>query len=177
MRTNTEPPLPQDRPQATFRGLQGPLLDKPIPLPPAIKAEKRGSSVCNAQEQKSSSSLSSLENQLHVGSCHSAIIQKPLKIVCSTLGTPESTESLKKSTQSLEPKVCSISTLSNSGYEADEESSKDNLVNRKQTVRLTKRLAARVESSELFPVPHLSPFKNRRPARKGQCTQKSGGEK
>lgn len=83
-----------------------------------------------------------------------------------------------KSTQSLKPEVCSIDTLSSSGYEADGENSKDSLVNRKQTVRLTKQLPIRVESSELlFIVPHLSPFKIRRLARKGQCTQKSGGEK
>lgn len=177
MRTNTEPPLPQDRPQATFRGLQGPLLDKQIPLTPAIKVEKGGSSVWNAQEQKPGSSLSSLEVQARVGSCHSATIQRPLTVDCSTSGTPQSAESFKKSAQHLKPEVCSVFTPSSSGYEADEESSKDNLVNRKQTVRLTKRLTARVESSELFPVPHLSPFKIRRLARKGQCTQKSGGEK
>ena len=112
-----------------------------------------------------------------MGSCHSATTQKPLEIVCSTLEAPQSTESLKNSTQQLKSEECSISTLSSSGYEADEESSKDSLVNRKQTVRLTKRLIARVESSELFPVPHLSPFKIRRLARKGQCTQNSGGEK
>lgn len=112
-----------------------------------------------------------------MGSCHSATIQKPPKTVRSTLGTPQSTESLVKSTQSLKPEVCSISTPTSSGYEADGECSKDNLVNRKQTVRLTKRLTTRVESSEIFPVPHLSPFKIRRLARKGQCSQKSGGEK
>lgn len=137
--------------------------------------EKGGSSVWNSQEQKPDSS--SLEVQARVGSCHSATIQKPLKTDCSTLETPRSAESFKKSTQNLEPEAGSISTLSSSGYEADEESSKDNLVNRKQTVRPTKRLTVRVESSELFPVPHLSPFKIRRLARKGQCTQKSGGEK
>lgn len=112
-----------------------------------------------------------------MGSCHSTTHQTPVKVVCSTVGTPQSTESLKKSTQQLKSEGCSIATLSSSGYEADEESSKDSLVNRKQTVRLTKRLIARAESSELLPVPHLSPLKIRRLARKGQCTQKSGGEK
>ncbi|XP_006999146.2 protein TNT [Peromyscus maniculatus bairdii] len=182
MRTNTKPPPPR---QATsnIQRPPGPLLDKPIPLLPAIKAEKGGSSVWNAQEQRPSPSLPSLELQPHVGSSHAAVVQKPLTIVYSALGTPHSIESLKKSTQHLQPEACSISTLSSSGYAADEESSRASLVNLKQIGRLTKQLPTHVDgiqSSELFitssPTSRIA-FKIQRLNSQGQDTQQAGGEK
>ncbi|XP_027260518.1 protein TNT isoform X2 [Cricetulus griseus] len=169
-----------NRPQATFRGLQGPLLDKPIPLPPAIKVEKGGSSVWNAQERRPSPSLPILEFQPHVGSSHAAIIQKPLRIVYSTLGTPHSLESLQRNTQHLNPEACSISSKASSGYEADEESSKASLVNSKQSVRLTKRLTTKIDSthsSEQSINSHPGALKIQRLNSQGQDTQQAGGEK
>ncbi|XP_075831310.1 protein TNT [Microtus pennsylvanicus] len=163
-----------DRPPATFRGLQGPLLDKPISLPPAIKVEKGGSSVWNTQEQRPSPSLPSLELQPHVGSSHAATIQKPLRTVYSTLDTPHSLESLKKSTQHLKSETCSISTLSSSGYTADEESSKASLVNSKRKVKLTKRLTTQVDStqsSDLLLTSSPRALKIRRRNSRGQGTQ------
>ncbi|XP_021516005.1 protein TNT [Meriones unguiculatus] len=164
-----------------FRGLQGPLLDKPIPLPSASKAEKEGFSVWNAQEQRASSSLPRLDRQPLVGSCHASTIQKPLTIVYSTLGTPHSIESLKKSTQYHEPEACSISTLSTSGYVADEESSKTSLINSKKRVKPTKRITPQGgsnQSSRLFTTspPGGGPLKIQRQTSRGQSTQQAGGE-
>ncbi|OBS70240.1 hypothetical protein A6R68_01219, partial [Neotoma lepida] len=158
----------------------GSLLDKPIPLPPAIKAEKGGSSIWNAEEQNPKPSLPSLELQPLVGSGRAATIQKPLRIVYSTLGTPHSIESLKKSTQHFKPEACSISTLLSSGYAADEESSKASLDNSKRIVRLTKHLTTQVDStqsSELGITSSPSASKTRRLNSQGQHTQQAGGEK
>ncbi|CAO2583169.1 Protein TNT, partial [Lemmus lemmus] len=171
---------PQTGQEQHSEALQGPLLDKPIPLPPTVKVGKGGSPVWNAQEQRTSPSLPSLELQPHVGSSHAATIQKPLRIVYSTLGTPSSLESLKKSTQHLKPETCSISTLSSSGYAADEESSKASLVNGKRTVKLTKRLTTQVDntqSSELLITPSPRALKIRKLNSRGQGTQQAGGEK
>lgn len=119
--------------------------------------------------------------QPHVGSSHAATIQKPLRIVYSTLGTAHSLESLKKSSQHLKSETCSISTLSSSsGYVADEESSKASLVNSKHTVRLTKRPTTQVDStqsSELLITRSPRALKIRRLNSRVQGTQQAGAEK
>lgn len=94
--------------------------------------------------------------------------------------TPHSLESLKKSTQHLKSETCSISTLSSSGYAADEESSKASLVNSKHMVRLTKRLTTQVDStqsSELLITPSPRALKIRRLNSRGQGTQQAEGGK
>lgn len=96
------------------------------------------------------------------------------------MDTPHSLESLKESTQHLKSETCSISTLSSSGYAADEESSKASLVSSKRTVRLTKRLTPQVDStqsSELLLTSSPRALKIRRRNSRGQGTQQAGGEK
>lgn len=115
-----------------------------------------------------------------MGSSHAATIQKPLRTVHSTLDTPHSLESLKKNTRHLKSETCSTSTLSSSGYAADEESSKASLVSSKQAVRLTKRLTPQVDStqsSELLLASSPRALKIRRRNSRGQGTQQAGGEK
>lgn len=96
------------------------------------------------------------------------------------MGTAHSLESLKNSSQHLKSETCSISTLSSSGYVADEESSKASLVNSKHTVRLTKRPTTQVDStqsSELLITRSPRALKIRRLNSPGQGTQQAGAEK
>lgn len=120
-----------------------------------------------------------LDLQPHVGSCHAVTIQKPLKVVYSTLGTPHSIESLENARHPTS-EACSVSTLSTSGYAADEESSRVSLLNKEKTVKLTKQLTTQVDgtqSSDVFTFALPSPLKIQNLIRKGQGIQQAGGEK